>query len=96
MGVHIVLLVLVSGILILWKAGWLRLEVLNEKKGRRLFAAVALSGNLFGFLVTLGTGTGVIYSDGHRMEKSEDGAYEEKFFVSIDGQETAGIYVQVP
>ena len=30
------------------------------------------------------------------MEKEETGAYEEKFKVSVDGEEAGSLYVQVP
>lgn len=96
MEVHIVLLMLVLGIWVSWKIGWLHLEVLDEKKGRRLFLIVALAGNLLGFLVTFGSGKGIVYSNGHRLEKTEDGAYEEKFLVSVEGEEAENVYVQVP
>lgn len=96
MKVHMVLLALVAGILISWKAGWLHLEVLEEKKGRRLFVIVALTGNLLGFLVTYESGSSVVFSDGHRMEKSSEESYEERFLVSIEGEETESILIQVP
>lgn len=96
MAVHIILLALVSGAVIAWKAGWIRLAVLDDKKGRRLFLLVALTGNLLGFLVTLESGSGTIYSNGHRLEKSGDGTYEERFLVSVEGEQAESIYVQVP
>lgn len=96
MAIHMILFVLILGTVIIWKTGWLRLEVLDDKKGRRLFLAVALAGNILGLLVTLESGNGSVYSNGHKLEKSADGTYEEKFMVSVEGESAGNVHVQVP
>lgn len=96
MEVHLILLAMVIGIIIAWKTGLLQLNVLEDSKGRRLFLAVALAGNLLGFLITFTSGGGTVYSNGHRLERTQDGDYEEKFLVSVDGEQTGSVYVEVP
>lgn len=96
MEVHMILLVLTLGAAAAWKTGLLHMEILDNKKGRRLFLGVALAGNFLGALATLGSGSGTVYSNGHRLVKSQDGDYEEKFLVSVDGEKAGSIYVEVP
>lgn len=96
MEVHIILLVLVLGILAAWKTGLLRLEILDDKKGRRIFLAVALAGNLLGLVITFASGEGIVYPNGYRLEKTTDGGYEERFLVSVDGEKAETMYVQIP
>lgn len=96
MEVHIILLAMVLGIMAAWKTGLLHLEVLEDKKGRTLFMTVALAGNLLGLLVTLTGGGGTVYSNGYKMEKTEEGDYEEKFLVSVDGEQAGSFYVEIP
>lgn len=96
MEVHIILLAVVLGMMIAWKTGLLHMEVMEDKKGRRLFLTVALAGNLLGLLVTLTGDGGTVYSNGYRMERTLDGDYEEKFLVSIDGKQTGSMYVEIP
>lgn len=96
MEVHIILLAMVMGIMIAWKTGLLHLNVLDDRKGRNLFLAVALAGNLLGFLVTFTNGGGTVYPNGHKLERTQDGDYEEKFLVSVDGEHAGSMYVEVP
>ncbi len=96
MEVHIILLAMVTGIMFAWKIGLLHLNVLEDCKGRRLFLTVALAGNLLGFLVTFTSEGGTVYSNGHRLERTQDGDYQEKFLVSVDGEHTGSMYVEVP
>ncbi|MGN8631625.1 type II secretion system F family protein [Blautia sp. HCP3S3_G3] len=96
MGVHIILFVIVSGVFAVWKVGWFRLELLDDKKGRRLFLAVALAGNFLGLVVTWQSGSGTVYSNGCQLEKNIDDTYDEKFMVSVDGEQAGSIHVQVP
>ena len=56
MWVHIVLLVLVIGLAVAWKIGWLKIEGLDNEKGKRLFLLVAIGGNLLGLGLTLTSG----------------------------------------
>ena len=90
-GVFIVVAVLAVGV----KAGWIPAENAGTKKGRRLFLTVALLGNLAGMLLTILHGGGQVCSEGYRLEK-EESSYEEKFMVSLDGEETGSLYIQVP
>lgn len=96
MWIHIIIFAGILGTAAAWKAGWLRLEGLEENGGKKLFFIVALAGNLMGLFVTLGSGNGTVYSDGYRLEKEDTGSYEEKFMVSVDGEEAGTMYVQVP
>lgn len=96
MEVHIILLVIVLGMMIARKTGLLHMEVLEDKKGRRLFLTVALAGNLLGLLLTVTSSGGTVYSNGHRIERTEDGDYEEKFLVSVDGEQAGSMYVEIP
>lgn len=96
MEVHIILFVLTIGTWTAWKTGLLHLELLDHKKGRRLFLIVALTGNLLGGLATLQNGRGAVYTNGHRLEKTTDGDYEEKFMVSVNGEKAGTMYVEVP
>lgn len=96
MWIHIVIFVIVMAALAGWKMGWLPLEGIGGKEGVKLFAAVALVGNLLGGILTAGSGNGQIYTDGYKMKKEETGAYEEKFMVSVDGEKVGSLYVQVP
>ncbi len=57
---------------------------------------VAFCGNLLGAVLTFQNGKDKIYSDGYRMKKEETGAYEERFLVSVDGEEAGNLYVQIP
>lgn len=95
MWFHIVIFVMVPAIAAGWKTGWLRAEKFGTAEGRRLFVMVALAGNMIGLALTLKDGGGSIYSEGHGLEK-EEGSYEEKFMVSVDGEEAGSIYIQVP
>ena len=63
---------------------------------KKLFIRIALTGNIIGMLLTFQSGGDKVYSSGYRMEKEETGAYEEKFKVSVDGEEAGSLYVQVP
>lgn len=96
MWVHIVIFVLTIGMVIAWKAGWLKLDGLDDRNGRRLFLLAAIGGNLLGMAITLGSGTAVTYTEGHRLKKEESGSYEQEFLVSVDGEEAGRMYVQIP
>ena len=61
------------GTVLVWKAGWLRLDGIADKESLRLFLIVAVCGNLAGMAMTLTNGDSEIYQKGHRIEKSEDG-----------------------
>ena len=90
-GVFIIVAVLAVGV----KVGWIPAENAGTKKGRRLFLAVALLGNLAGMLLTVLHGGGQVCSEDYRLEKEEN-SYEEKFMVSRDGEEAGSLYVQIP
>ena len=90
MWIHILIFMVILGVFLAGKMGRLPPE---EKK---LFIRIALTGNIIGMLLTFQSGGDKVYSSGYRMEKEETGAYEEKFKVSVDGEEAGSLYVQVP
>ena len=87
MWVHIILFVLTFGIVLVWKAGWIRLDGIADRQSMRLFLLVAVCGNLLGMALTMTDGKDVVYQEGHRMEKNPDGAYTEELEVSVDETE---------
>ena len=96
MWIHIVIFIMIFGTAIAWKAGWIPLDGLVDAKSRRLFFLTAAAGNILGMAVTAGSGSGMVYSSGLRLEKEETGAREERFLVRIDGEEAGSVSVQVP
>ena len=87
MWVHFIIFMTAFGTVLVWKAGWLRLDGIADKESLRLFLIVAVCGNLAGMAMTLTNGDSEIYQKGHRIEKSEDGAYTEELQVSVgDGK----------
>ena len=81
MWVHFIIFMTAFGTVLVWKAGWLRLDGIADKESLRLFLIVAVCGNLAGMAMTLTNGDSEIYQKGHRIEKSEDGAYTEELQV---------------
>ncbi len=96
MWIHIVIFIMIFGTAIAWKAGWIPLDGIVDAKSRRLFFLTAAAGNILGMAVTAGSGSGMVYSSGLRLEKEETGAREERFLVKIDGEEAGSVSVQVP
>lgn len=96
MWVHIIIFVIISAVLLGWKKGWIPSEGIGGNQGMKLFTAVAVAGNLLGLVLTAGSGSSQIYTEGYRLKKEETGAYEEEFMVSVDGEEKQSMYVQVP
>lgn len=96
MWIHIVIFIMIFGTAIAWKAGWIPLDGIVDAKSRRLFFLTAAAGNILGMAVTVGSGSGMVYSSGLRLEKEETGAREERFLVRIDGEEAGSVSVQVP
>ena len=84
------------GTVLVWKAGWLRLDGIADKESLRLFLIVAVCGNLAGMAMTLTNGDSEIYQKGHRIEKSEDGAYTEELQVSVGDGKPEKVAVQIP
>ena len=95
MWVHIVIFVMILCVLTGWKKGWIPSSGIGGRKGIRLFAAVAISGNLLGMVLTAGNGRQV-YPQGYRLEKEASGSYEKEFMVSVDGENQGTLYIQVP
>ena len=60
-----------------------------------MFLVVALAGNITGGLLTWTKGGGQVFEDGYELKKEEN-AYEEKFMVSVEGEKTGSVYVQIP
>ena len=96
MWVHLIIFVAAFGTVLVWKAGWLRLDGIADKESIRLFLIVALLGNMLGMALTLTNGSSELYQKGHRIEKSEDGAYTEELQVSVNGAEPEKFNVQIP
>lgn len=96
MWIHIVVFVIILAVLTGWKKGWIPSEGIGGKEGMKLFALMALTGNLIGMFLTAGSGNGQIYTQGYRLEKEETGSYEKEFLVSVDGEKTGSLYVQIP
>ncbi len=95
MWLHIILFVMIVIVALGWKFQWFGVEKKKNQQGRRLFVMVALCGNILGAVLTFQSGGNKIYSNGHSMKK-EEGPYEEKFLVSVDGSKPETIYVQIP
>ena len=95
MWLHIVIFVILFLLAAGSRLGWLHVEQIGTQKGRKLFLAVALTGNIMGLAMTCTKGGGEIYQDGYELKKEEN-SYEEKFMVSMEGEETGSVYVQIP
>ena len=95
MWLHIVIFVILFLLAAGSRLGWLHVEQIGTQKGRKLFLAVALTGNIMGLAMTCTKGGGEIYQDGYELKKEEN-SYEEKFMVSLDGKEAGSLYVQIP
>ena len=96
MWVHLIIFAAAFGTVLVWKAGWLRLDGIADKESVRLFLLVAICGNILGMVLTLTSGSSEVYEKGHRIEKSVDGAYTEELQVSVDGGEPQKFDVQIP
>lgn len=96
MWVHLIIFAAAFGTVLVWKAGWLRLDGIADKESIRLFLIVAVCGNVLGMVLTLTSGGSELYQKGHRIEKSEDGAYTEELQVSVDGGAPERFDVQIP
>ena len=96
MWVHFIIFMTAFGTVLVWKAGWLRLDGIADKESLRLFLIVAVCGNLAGMAMTLTNGNSEIYQKGHRIEKSEDGAYTEELQVSVGDGKLEKVAVQIP
>ena len=95
MWIHVVIFVMILCALTGWKKGWIPSYGIGGKDGIRLFAVVAIAGNLLGMILTLQNG-GQVYPQGYRLEKEDTGSYEKEFMVSVDGEEPVSMYIQVP
>ena len=95
MWVHVVIFVMILCAMTGWKKGWIPSSGIGGKDGIRLFAVVAIAGNLLGMILTLQNG-GQVYPQGYRLEKEDTGSYEKEFMVSVDGEEPVSMYIQVP
>lgn len=96
MWIHLIIFAVVFGVVIVWKAGWLRLDGIADKESIRLFLIVAVCGNMVGMALTLTAGRDEICQKNYRIEKSEDGSHTEELEVSIDGGESEKCNVQIP
>mgnify|MGYP003507200243 CR=1 FL=1 len=96
MWVHFIIFMTAFGTVLVWKAGWLRLDGIADKESLRLFLIVAVCGNLAGMAMTLTNGDSEIYQKGHRIEKSEDGAYTEELQVFVGDGKPEKVAVQIP
>ena len=95
MWLHIVIFVILLLLTVCSTLGWIHVENIGTVKGRKMFLVVALVGNITGGLLTWTKGGGQVFEDGYELKKEEN-AYEEKFMVSVEGEETGSVYVQIP
>lgn len=95
MWLHIVIFVILLLLAACSTLGWIHVENMGTAKGRKLFLAVALAGNITGLLLTWTKGGGQAFEDGYELKK-EESSYEEKFMVSVEGEETGSVYIQIP
>ena len=95
MWLHIVIFVILFLLAAGSRLGWLHVEQIGTQKGRKLFLAVALTGNIMGLAMTCTKGGGEIYQDGYELKKEEN-SYEEKFIVSMEGKKQAVSTFQIP
>ena len=96
MWVHLTIFSILLGVVLGQRFGWIQIKDAGAKKGLFLFVVVALAGNLLGIVFTIQDGSEQVCAEGYRLKKEEEESYEEKFLVSVDGEETGSIYVQVP
>ena len=96
MWIHIVIFIMAFGVVLVWKAGWIRLEGLADKKSMQLFFLVAVCGNILGMMMTLTQGMTEVYPEHPRIKKETSGAYTEEFQLSVDGEEPETLQVQIP
>lgn len=96
MWIHLIIFVLSAGLVIIWKAGWLRLEGIADRESIKLFLIVAVCGNILGMILTLSDGSAVVYPQNYKLKKETSGAYTEKFQVSVDGDDPSQLAVQIP
>ena len=94
MWIHILIFMVILGCF--WQENGAVASGSGNPEEKKLFIRIALTGNIIGMLLTFQSGGDKVYSSGYRMEKEETGAYEEKFKVSVDGEEAGSLYVQVP
>ena len=95
MWVHIVIFTAVFGLVLFSKAGWIHWELLTDKKGVRLFLAVAVGCNLLGMIMTWKGGENV-YSNGLRIPRDAAGIYEQEYTISVDGERKGTLNIQIP
>lgn len=96
MWIHLVIFMLTAGFLLACRAGWIRTEPLGGRNGIRLFCAVAVLGNILGMAFTVRNGSAAVYDRGYKLEKETSGIYEEEFQVTVDGDGTGSVRIQVP
>ena len=96
MWVHIVIFILAFGTVLISKAGWIHLDALGDKKGVRLFLTVAVCGNFLGMAVTMTGEGGTVQPDTYRIPREETGSYEKEYLISVDGEESEALKIQVP
>ena len=94
MTLHLFICILVGGLILGFRFGFLPGKEYFDEKTRRLFVLVALAGNMLGFLVTLQSADTSLPED-FRMTREED-AYDEIFMLSVDGAEPVRVTVDVP
>lgn len=96
MWVHIVIFILVLGIAGMSRAGWIQLEALREKRGRRLFLTVALCADLLGTAVTYTDRREAEAPEICRIPREEAVSFQEQYLVSVDGNKEETLYIQIP
>ena len=95
MWLHIVIFVMVFILTAGSISGWIRVEKIGTPKGRKMFLAVVMAGNLIGMLFTYTKGGGQTLKANYQLKKEEE-PYEERFMVSVEGEETGSVYLHIP
>ena len=61
-----------------------------------MFLAVAVCGNFLGMAVTMTGEGGTVQPDTYRIPREETGSYEKEYLISVDGEESEALKIQVP
>ena len=87
MWVHIIIFILALGLALVGRTGWIPLEPLEDRKSLKLFLLVAVCMNFLGMLLTF-TGEGRRMQEDHfRIAREETGGYDQKYLLSVEGEE---------
>ena len=94
MWIHVVIFLLLIGVVVLWRLGWIPRDELADKKSRQMFVLLVLAGNLLGLSLT--------YKDldrslGEEAKLPRKGStYEEELVLTVEGEDPLLMPVKVP